>query len=99
MTQEKPSLEFIAEFIRKQISTKPIKVKRTFQIYNKNKGAYESKTITEYIFINVFNVKKFSVREENEKIILTINFNIGYLVIKFDKEKVFDLEGEIENEF
>jgi|GEM_PF-4222612 len=96
MTEEE-NLDFIAEFIRKHITTKPIKIKRQISFFDTRTNEYKNKTTYEYIFINIFNVKKFHIKEDviKNKIVLTIYFIYGQTVIEFDKNNVLNFEGEI----
>jgi hypothetical protein len=97
---EKSELEFIVDFIRKNITTKPIKVKRQISFFDTKTKEYKSITTYEYILINIFNVKKFHIKEDptRNKIVLIIYFSFGHSIIEFDKNNVLNLEGEIISE-
>jgi hypothetical protein len=85
------SLGQIAEFIRKHITTKPIRVKREYTVYNPTTLQPEIKTEYIYIYINIFNVKEIRIEEIAGLIILTIYYHYGSTKFSFDRKEVMDL--------
>jgi hypothetical protein len=81
----------IAEFIRKHITTKPIRVKREYTTYNPTTLQPEVKIDYIYVYINIFNVKEIRIEEMADLIILTIYYLYGSTKFSFDRKEVMDL--------